>query len=103
MDQSTPVDSIAPNPTDTTHTPTPGLERRRTRLRTSTSQGSSPDLPADFHRFVNAFEARGASQQGSRGGLDVAEPKADVIELKAKIGGLEQGISSIIQLLRDGP
>jgi hypothetical protein len=33
--------------------------------------------------------------------LDVAELKADVIELKTKIGGLEQGINSIINMLRE--
>ena len=36
IDQSTPVDSIAASPAGT-HTPTPGPERRRTRLRTNTS------------------------------------------------------------------
>lgn len=101
IDQSTPVDSVALSPTDT-YTPTPSPERRRTRPWTNTSQGSAPDLPADFHWFVNAFEAHSATRHRSGGSLDVAELKADVTELKTKIGGLEEGISSILQMLREG-
>ena len=34
--------------------------------------------------------------------LDVAKLKVEVAELKAKIGGLEQGINLIINMLREG-
>ena len=53
--------------------------------------------------------ARGATQQdslntlASSAGQDITELKADVIELKTKLGGLEDGIKSIISILRDGP
>jgi hypothetical protein len=94
MDQSTPVDSVAASPAGT-HTPTPGPERRRTRLWTNTSQESALDLPTDFHWFVNAFEARGASRAGGSAIIDVAELKADVTELKTKIGGLEQVLTQL--------
>ena len=35
--------------------------------------------------------------------LNVAELKVEVTELKTKIGGLEQGINLIINMLREGP
>lgn len=99
MDQSTPVSSIAASPATTT--PTPAPEGRKTRRRTETSRDPAlPDLPADFHRLVNSFVARGGTQQDSAAITDL---KADVGEPKTKLGGLEDGIKSIISMLRDGP
>lgn len=106
MDQSTPVSSAAASTAGTI----PAPERRRSRPRTETSQDLAiPDLPTDFRRFVDSFVARGATQQNglntlaSSAGQDIIELKADVIELKTKLGGLEDGIKSIISILRDGP
>ena len=93
-------------------TPTPAPEGRRTRRRTNNTSRdlAIPDLPAGFHRLVNSFVARGATRQDSAA---ITELKADVGELKTKLGdldelktkpgGLEDGIKSILSMLRNGP
>ena len=96
MDQSTPISSMAASPGGDTSVPEGKKIRRRKHRRTKTPQRSvSPDLPTDFHRFVECFIARGATQnnldtQVSAADLGITELKADVGELKAKLGGLEQ-------------
>jgi hypothetical protein len=108
MDQSTPISSMAASPGSDTSVPEGKKIRRRKHRWTKTPQRSvSPDLPTDFHRFVECFIARGATQnnldtQVSAADLGITELKADVGELKAKLGGLEQGISSILRMLGDG-
>ena len=108
MDQSTPISSMAASRGGDTSVPEGKKIRRRKHRRTKIPQRSvSPDLPTDFHRFVECFTARAATQnhldtQVSAADLGITELKADVGELKAKLGSLEQGISSILRMLGDG-
>ena len=59
----------------------------------------SLDLPADFRRFVDVYEAR-SKGGGTINGVD--ELKVEVGELKAEINDLKKGLSSILSILKEG-
>ena len=50
-----------------------------------------PDLPADFCRFVDVYEARSKDSKTVNG---IDELKVEVGKLKAEINNLKKGISS---------
>ena len=74
-------------------------ESTQRRSRRKARKSASPDLPADFRRFVNVYEAWSKGNTTING---VNELKVEVGELKAKIGDLKKDISSILSFLKEG-
>jgi hypothetical protein len=95
MDQSTPASSYTGDPPAG-----PPTKRRKTK---SQRRSASPEMVADFHRFVDTYIARGARRTDDNSNLGITELRADVNELKDKIGGLEEGINAIKRMLEQGP
>jgi len=95
LEQSTLVSSALPS----TAASTPQAESTQRRSRRKARKSASPDLPADFHWFVNVYEAQSKGNTTING---VNELKVEVGELKAEIGDLKKDISSILSFLKEG-
>jgi hypothetical protein len=87
--QSTPVSSALPSTTNNTPQPRSIKMKRRKKI---SKKSMLLDLPADFHQFVEVYEAQG-KDSGTANSVD---------ELKAEINDLKKGISSILSVLKAG-